>query len=739
MLRSAAISGVLLLSFALSAQTHPSRAAELQKYKELKNPEKVKPFTPPVLYPSILREIATPEIEQEIKKWDAILKTRQDAAKIRDKAVLDQQQVVQTRYKEWLNAKARADLAKDALDYAKQHATQMQYDIDSSAGQSAIQDAEKALQNAKADEKTALKELEGQQKELQELQKALAAADEAVKEAQKNDDDALAARRKWLEEKLKENPAIVGTLVEPHTVVLRFKSTATISDIDNILAKYDLRTRSGIASIALFITEIAHPDEPPNDTIQLKKVIDDLMTESVVAAAYPNILLRAPSAPVADTSRPDFSWFNGRGTAAGRMLNLPSAWNFSAAIQKKGDPAVDVLVLDNGFAQHGDLSFENVCEVVVAEHGTEVAGLIGARHDGHGIDGYTPFAHLMTCAPSAIQAGIASQFVAALSGWFTELLTKFDAILDSRHPRVVNASLGYNWGNFGKCPDSDGAIQPIVAGQGDSFRAVIDQHAGRLFIVASAAGNDRLGNADLCGRDAKWTSPFNWAALAPQFEDRDNLAPSDNVFVVEAVDAQGQRSSFSNPGNIRAPGEGILTTVNNANLYDFNQGTSLAAPAITSVVALMFAYNPNLTLAQIRSILNVNLSNPQVPDAFQALSACRPDDEVSADLADLNGDGKVTIEDFEIFKRALTEIENNKFTEDLNGDNVVDPHEAQFCRADFNGDGIISRTAMPIRPGAATDLAIMKRSFKDPNVPASALDDRLKPSVSVAVKPAGQK
>jgi len=749
MLRSIALSALLLSSLALSGQTRPSRAAELEKYKELQNPEKVKPSTPIVLYPTILREVATPQIEGEIKKWDAVLKAKQDVVKIAGKAVHDQAVVVETRKAEWESAKERTALARDALDYAKQHQQLMQFGVDIGLGESAVSAAEKAVHDAEAKESASFAEWKAQQSVLKSLQNDLDAANSAVKETQQKDDDARAERAKWLEQQLKENPAAVGTLVEPYTVMVRFKSTATTSDIDHILDKYKLETRSGIASIALFITEIAHPDGPPaaGAAEHLNSVIHDLLAEPAVLTAYPNVLLRAPSVPVSDQTRPECNWFNGSGTAAARMLNLPSAWNFCTAIEKKGDRAVDVLILDNGFAQHSDLSFENVCEAVVAEHGTEVTGIIGALHDGHGIDGYTPFAHLLTCAPSAIPPVPGSKLVGALSSWFTELLKDFDTILAKRHPKVVNASLGYNWGHdLAKCPDDDKDIKLIVAGQGDSFRAVIDQHADRLFVVASAAGNDRR-EEDPCGRDSKWTSPFNWAALAPQFEDPDNLPPSANVFVVEAATAQKLRSSFSNDGNIRAPGEAILTTVANANLYDVSEGTSMAAPAITSIVALMFAYNPNLTLQQIRSILGIDISKPQVPDAFQALAACRPAPEVARDLADLNGDGKVTIEDFEIFKRALAAIENNNFTEDLNGDGVVDANEAQFCRADFNGDGIISRNVTSIMktpanvtaPSDATDLGFMKRAWEDPNVKASELDDRLKPAVTMAVKPAGQK
>lgn len=72
-------------------------------------------------------------------------------------------------------------------------------------------------------------------------------------------------------------------------------------------------------------------------------------------------------------------------------------------------------------------------------------------------------------------------------------------------------------------------------------------------------------------------------------------------------DATGRRASFSNFGTdvaLSAPGVNILSTSNSgttvpvADGYGLADGTSLAAPQVSGVAALMLAVNGNLTPAQ---------------------------------------------------------------------------------------------------------------------------------------------
>jgi cell wall-associated protease len=65
-------------------------------------------------------------------------------------------------------------------------------------------------------------------------------------------------------------------------------------------------------------------------------------------------------------------------------------------------------------------------------------------------------------------------------------------------------------------------------------------------------------------------------------------------------------SSFSNYGkknvDLFAPGESIYTTVPE-NKYDFDSGTSLAAPMVSGTAALIWLYYPNLSVQEVKKII----------------------------------------------------------------------------------------------------------------------------------------
>lgn len=125
------------------------------------------------------------------------------------------------------------------------------------------------------------------------------------------------------------------------------------------------------------------------------------------------------------------------------------------------------------------------------------------------------------------------------------------------------------------------------------------------------------------------------------------------VIAVGATDQNNERCSFSNYGDnleLVAPGQGILSTVLQNN-YNYDSGTSFAAPQVSGVVALMLSVNPTLTPDQIRSTLRNTCYkipsysytsgwNNQVGygllNAFNAISAILPSMIGSSVLCDNN-------------------------------------------------------------------------------------------------------
>lgn len=78
-----------------------------------------------------------------------------------------------------------------------------------------------------------------------------------------------------------------------------------------------------------------------------------------------------------------------------------------------------------------------------------------------------------------------------------------------------------------------------------------------------------------------------------------------NVISVAAVNNNGGLCSFSNYGskvNVAAPGEKVISTLPN-NQYAFEDGTSMAAPFVTGIAALLKSYNSKLTPEQMKNII----------------------------------------------------------------------------------------------------------------------------------------
>jgi hypothetical protein len=144
---------------------------------------------------------------------------------------------------------------------------------------------------------------------------------------------------------------------------------------------------------------------------------------------------------------------------------------------------------------------------------------------------------------------------------------------------VINLSLG---GNSSK----------------DTLKSAIEYASNKGVIVVMAAGNNS---------DALPSYPARYAY--------------NSGIAVGAVDKNNNLADFSNRSGsqeityVTAPGVDVYSTIPNDQYANYN-GTSMAAPHIAGVVALMLSANPNLTDIQVRQIIistSANSTNPPDP------------------------------------------------------------------------------------------------------------------------------
>ena len=271
-----------------------------------------------------------------------------------------------------------------------------------------------------------------------------------------------------------------------------------------------------------------------------------------------------------------------------RQIRAPEAWDVAT-----GAADVIVAILDSGIdGSHPELAGRVVPGRNVRErssdtrddigHGTHVAGIIGAMgNNGAGVAGLSWGARLMPIKITD-RYGDAS-IVAAADGirWAVE-----------NGARVINLSLG---------------------GLDDSQtvrRAVLDARSRGALLVAAAGNCGELISYRDEGCDAL-NAPFYPAALG-------------EVIAVGALGANDELAPYSNSGEyvrLTAPG-GVGGSTRNNPLdyvlstwppglgsaidqpgYNYEVGTSMAAPHVSCTAALVWSTNPSLSRDQVEAIL----------------------------------------------------------------------------------------------------------------------------------------
>lgn len=179
---------------------------------------------------------------------------------------------------------------------------------------------------------------------------------------------------------------------------------------------------------------------------------------------------------------------------------------------------------------------------------------------------------------------------------------------------IIAAEANNSIGLAGITGNLDVKILPIKVlnadGEGDTISIV----KGILYAVDSGADviNLSLGakyKIDLLAEAieyAKSKGVFVVTASGNDNENSDNFSPAgDGGYTVAAMDYNYKKAVFSDYGNsvkAAAPGVKILSTVPGG--YEAWDGTSMAAPVVSGIAAMLKAENPDLTPAQLEDILD---------------------------------------------------------------------------------------------------------------------------------------
>jgi subtilisin family serine protease len=208
-------------------------------------------------------------------------------------------------------------------------------------------------------------------------------------------------------------------------------------------------------------------------------------------------------------------------------------------------------------------------QVESESHGTHVAGIIAAqRNNGIGVNGVAKNVELMSIR--AVPNG---------DEYDKDIALGIRYAVDNG-ASIINCSFGKSFS-----PKAEWVYEAIKYA------------ASKDVLIVHAAGND--------GEDLELPENRNY----PNDDMDTETEFVDNLITVGALTSSyGSEmiASFSNYGSQRvdvfAPGAEIYSTMPNS-AYEFQGGTSMAAPAVAGVAALIRSYYPDLSASQVKNII----------------------------------------------------------------------------------------------------------------------------------------
>lgn len=381
----------------------------------------------------------------------------------------------------------------------------------------------------------------------------------------------------------------------PGDIIVKFKSGVSLQNVQTLSAGGAVlqRVRSlSVERVWLYKAAL--------DVQGTLAAVADLVARGDVEYAHPNYRLyptRTPNDPLYAQQ-----WHY-------PAINLPQAWD----TERGQTNPVTVAVIDTGqLLQHPDFDpgrilpgFDMISDPNNARdgngrdnnpedsgdlieptqssyHGTHVAGTILARSDNNlGVAGVSWGARLLPVRVLGVQGGSLVDITDGML-WAAALPVE-GAPSNPNKAAIINMSLG------GARPCSQVPL----------YQEVINRINAAGVIIVAAAGNDAQNVANFVPASCSGvitvgaTGPSGGRAPYSNFGTRiDVMAPGGNVSV--------NLNGIQNGGGVLSP---LKSDPNNQFNYVFYHGTSMAAPHVSGLIALMKSARPSLTRAEALDIL----------------------------------------------------------------------------------------------------------------------------------------
>lgn len=317
-------------------------------------------------------------------------------------------------------------------------------------------------------------------------------------------------------------------------------------------------------------------------------------------------------------------------------INATNAWS-----KTMGSKSVVVAVLDSGITSHPDLDnqvipgYDFVSDPTSSNdgdgwdpnnadpgdffgsepsswHGTHVAGIIAAQSNSIGIAGVAPNVKIQPVRALGSDGGNSSDLIAALR-WAAGIHVA--GVPDNKTPaQVVNLSMG-----------TDSYTPCRLRGQttGATEVALAELKAAGITVI-SAAGNFNVPANESYPGNCYPTINVGATAFSGDRASYSNYSVLDtglNQMVGVDISAPGGDSKF--PGDSPAGTNGkIVSTLNDGKtapgspIYRGEEGTSMAAPVVAGVVALIYSVKPGITFDQVWEVIKSTVTK------FPAGSTC---------------------------------------------------------------------------------------------------------------------